>query len=310
MVMARLKTVVHPDEMKQKVGKILTPDDVNIILKGMPVGLDKPDGRPLLRYLPGAFSHEYIGSYYDTLHSLKKYETNNRGLASGTERVKLNEAGTRTYSAPVSSVIVGAMDAVAPTFRCRLTAWSGKEVEEFESLLPLFADIGRYFKEYVPDRFTAQLAEIYKTKPDWVIKGSPFTTVTVNNSYPTGVHTDKGDLDEGFSTLAVLRRGHYSGGVLTFPEYRVGVDMQDGDLLLMDAHDWHGNTAMQCGDCGELMGPGGGEHVGCTAERISIVSYYRTDMKNCGTPEEEHQKSLERIDKFSGLQEPVGAQGG
>ena len=117
--------------------------------------------------------------------------------------------------------------------------------------------------------------------------GTPFSTVTVNNTYPTGTHTDKGDLDEGFSTITCLRRGDYSGGQLVFPEYRVAVTLQHGDLILMDAHQWHANTAIVC-PCGtELNGP----CPGCGAERISVVSYFRTRITECGTPGQELERA-------------------
>ena len=120
----------------------------------------------------------------------------------------------------------------------------------------------------------------------------PWTTVTVNNTYPTGVHKDQGDLDEGFSNLAVLRRGDYAGGHLTFPRYRVAVNMQDGDLILMDAHEWHGNTQMRL-DSED-------------AERISVVLYYRTNMITCGTAEEEIEHAKRTASKALGI-EPTAA---
>jgi len=123
-------------------------------------------------------------------------------------------------------------------------------------------------ERYVPKRFAAQWARAEATDPAWRVPGTPFTTMTVNNTYPTGVHVDKGDLDVGFSCLAVWRRGQYSGGHLTFPEWRIAIDLQDGDLVLMDAHQWHGNTAL------ELESE--------DAERISLVLYYRTKLLQCG----------------------------
>ena len=131
----------------------------------------------------------------------------------------------------------------------------------------------------------------------WVARrnGKVFLT---GNSYSTGVHKDKGDLDAGFSALACLRRGTYTGGVLTFPQYRVGADMQDGDLMLMDAHQWHGNTKMICA-CGDQVQKR--PCVTCGAERISVVCYYRTRMAKCGTAEEEYQRALDNTEKRSKL---------
>lgn len=122
----------------------------------------------------------------------------------------------------------------------------------------------------------------------WVARRAGTVYVT-GNSYATGTHTDKGDLDAGFSTLAVYRRGPYTGGVFTFPQYRLAVDMAHGDLLLMDAHDWHGNTQLYCG-CGKTMN---GPCETCAGERISIVSYFRTRLTQCGSPDEEYNRAIE-----------------
>lgn len=333
----RLRNKISQSELEQKVGKILTPDDVSVVVR-RETRLLKPDGKLLLHYLPGAFSPERMAEFYETLHSLKSYETTNRGLASGTERTAGFAGGKRTYSQSVPSAIIGAFDAKPPKQYCRLTAWTGRENEQFRSLYPLFQDIGAEFKRHVPDRFVAQMDYVARTPEEWVIEGTPFSTITVNNTYPTGVHTDKGDLDEGFSTLTVLRRGDYTGGWLTFPEYRVAVDMQDGDLLLMDAHEWHGNTAMTlldppCDMCDlpatawlnltrrgksltvdrpycevhamAVMTSPSVEAYAETpvvpAERISVVSYYRTRMAQCGTAEEEAQRQEAWAEKRIGI---------
>lgn len=301
----RVRTKIHPDTLESIKGKVLGDDAYDVIVTG-PTNVYGPSGQLLAKYLPGALLGDtLLEDTYDTLHALKALETTNRGLASGTQRVKGFAEGTRTYSESVPSAIIGSFDAKPPKNYCRLTAWSGREVEQFSSLFPLFERIGDLFGKHVPDRFDAQMAFIRKTHPDWVIPRTPFTTITVNNSYPTGVHTDKGDLDEGFSNLAVLRKGEYRGGIFVFAEYRFGVDMKHGDLLLMDAHQWHGNTAMYCGICDERMGPGGttGHDDTCGAERISVVSYFRTMMKECGSAEDESERALKWAEKRSDIAE-------
>jgi hypothetical protein len=63
-------------------------------------------------------------------------------------------------------------------------------------------------------------------------------------------------------------------------------------LLLMDAHEWHGNTEMACNVCGDVIG-GTRFHDSCEVERISVVSYFRTKMTECGSAEEEAQKAIQ-----------------
>jgi hypothetical protein len=159
----------------------------------------------------------------------------------------------------------------------------------------VFQGVAAELERHVPDRYAAQRAYADKADPAWVIPGTPFTTITVNNTYPTGVHTDKGDLDAGFSTITCIRRGDYTGGQLVFPEYRVAVDMRHGDLLMMDAHDWHGNVMLVCA-CGKEAN---GACVDCGAERISLVSYFRTKITECGTPEEEYRRASIQREKIA-----------
>ena len=273
--------------MAEKVGKILTPADYNMLLTG-PCLVRKPNGQPLAIYLPDAMPTELRELGYPILNELRSSTTQNRGMASGTKRVGSTEHG-RTDSLPVPSAIIGAFDPSGPQQFCRLTAWTGQETEKFAALQPLFEWVGEQMRTHVADRWQAQMSYVEKTDPAWTIPGTPFTTITVNNTYPTGVHTDKGDLDAGFSTIFCLRRGFYTGGCLTFPEYRVAVDMQDGDLILMDAHEWHGNTQLNCACGGPPRTKAGnpGPCSKCGAERISVVSYYRTKMAACGTPADE-----------------------
>ena len=276
LVELRMRSRISQPELDKKVGKILTEKDYNVLLTG-PTRVVGPSGKPLAVYLPNALSGTWNEEHYPVLHGIK-LTTNNRGLASGSKVRKVN---LQTRANMVRSALIGSFDGGPETPRvpyCRTTMWTGKHTEEFRSLYPLFEHIGLLMKEYVPQRFAAQWERAEATDPAWRVPNTPFTTFTVNNTYPTGVHKDKGDLDEGFSCLAVWRKGQYTGGHLTLPEWRLAVDMQDGDLLLMDAHQWHGNTAL------ELESE--------DAERISLVLYYRTKIMACGTAGQELEKEI------------------
>ena len=291
MIEFRMRTMIAEEELQQKIGKIVTESDYNALLTG-PAKVLRPDGSLLAVYVPSALPLELLDASYATLHSLKRFITTNRGLASGTRRFDRYKGSSRSESKGVASAIVGAFDASGPRTYCRLTAWTGQETEQFSDLFPYFNAIADVFRQNVPERFATQMAHAYQTKPEWVVPGTPFTTITVNNTYPTGVHVDKGDLNEGFSCLSALRVGDYKGGVLTFPRYRLGVDMKHGDVLLMDAHEWHGNTAITCSHGNKLSSLDPCTVEGCNAERISTVCYFRTKMVNCGSLDEEQQKRV------------------
>lgn len=282
------------------VSRTLDERDYNLLLNGAggPVMVYMPDGRPLACYLPGALSGvmDEVGAY-GILHPLHSSMTNNRGMASGSKRIERGGGGgTRSDAMNVSSVILGAFEQSGVYRYCRMTEWTGRNLPEWEGMAPLFRVIARHFEERVTERYNVQMALARKTDAGWVVPGTPFTSITVNNSYPTGVHKDDGDLEDGFSTIACIRRGDYEGGVLVFPQYRVAVDMNDGDLLLMDAHQWHGNTRMTCA-CGERIVNKFCSH--CGAERISIVSYFRTRMADCGSPDEEFDRAVANTEKRS-----------
>lgn len=282
----RLRTQLRPEDLTPKTGKVVGRADYDLLLTGA-ARVNKPDGRPLCVYLPGALLvHTQNADIYDVLHSLRTQTTTNRIAASGTIGVKYGTTG-QADARPTPSAIIGTLDPTAHQKYCRLTAWTGKNLPGWTTLTPLLVAMAQEFARHVPDRYAAQTGYTTRTHPAWLVPGTPFTTVTVNNTYATGMHKDSGDLEEGFSTLACLRRGTYYGGYLTFPEYRVAVDMQDGDLLLMDAHEWHANTALICACANRLFGMCDT----CQAERISVVAYYRKKMIDCGTVEEEAHRA-------------------
>ena len=299
MIDLRLRTRVSDDAIKQSLqGKVLGPADYDLLMTGSgPVRMRMPDNRPLCVYLPGVLAGLFTDDVYRILHSLRQHTTNNRGDASGTRRLRRGgNAGivsTRGETKPTPSIMLGSMDPIGQTRYCRLSSWTGRNLPDWETLQPPLRVIGEHLRDNVPDRWAAQMSRVMNTHDDWIIPGTPFSTVTVNNTYPTGVHTDKGDLDEGYSTIACLRRGPYTGGQLVFPAYRVAVDLRDGDLILMDAHQWHGNVPITCPCGGELRGP----CKTCGAERISLVSYYRTKIADCGTPAEEQDKASALADR-------------
>lgn len=297
MTELRVRTKVPDAEMETRAGKCPGEADYDVLLTG-PAKVVKLDGRPLAVYLPGAVAAELDKpGIYGILHELRASLSRNRGLASGSPRFR--SAQTRSYTRPVASAIIGAIDPGGQQRYCRLTSWTGTHLPQWQALQPLLAAIAALLEREVPDRYAAQQAEINRTHPAWVVPGTPFTTVTVNNTFPTGTHTDRGDLDAGFSTICCLRKGPYTGGRLVFPQYRLAADLGHGDLMLMDAHEWHGNTVITCG-CGtsperlqqteRVPGP----CQVCGAERITLVSYMRTKLTGCGSPEDE----LRRADAY------------
>lgn len=272
----RIRTRVPKEEMDEKIGRIINDDDFNILLTG-PSRVIKPDGRPLCVYLPKAIPPELREEAYPIMSTLKG-TTDNRGYVSGAP-------GYRDYKQTrfreVASHILGNFEAAPPRFpACRLTAWTIEHPLEWPKLFPLCQEVNRLLANYVPDRWNAQRRFCENVQPGWMIPGTVFSTMTVNISYSTGVHKDDGDLEAGFSTLTVFREGELSGAKLAFPEYRIAVDLQDRDVLLLDAHEWHANTDLNL--------------ISDDAKRVSVVLYVREHMDQCLAPEEEVRKLVSR----------------
>jgi predicted 2-oxoglutarate/Fe(II)-dependent dioxygenase YbiX len=81
--------------------------------------------------------------------------------------------------------------------------------------------------------------------------------------FRTACHRDKGDCKDGLTAFTVKKCGEYRGGELCFPEYHIGLNVEQGDLLLFNPHIAHCNNP--------IIGKG----------RMSFVLYLREKMDKC-----------------------------
>jgi len=175
-----------------------------------------------------------------------------------------------TYANGVLSGIAGWFDRYPRIPYGRATSYTANNFEKFKMSYPFLQQLSKGFEEYLPERFAAQMSAANKLDPAFLVPETPFTTITVNNTFRTAAHYDAGDLNDGLSNLLTLSNdGKYTGGYLIAPEYRVAVNPRPGDLLLINNHEvMHGNTPIVC--------PEG-------SERISLVVYFREKMLELGS---------------------------
>ncbi len=223
-------------------------------------------------------------------------QSRNRGGSSGIkENGKVTqrrfrkdgvESNTR-FSGIVNSGIIGYFDRNARFPYCRQTAFNEKQFSKFKKAYPIIKLVDTKYSELMPEHYKLQREVADQTSSDFVIPDTAFTTVTVNKNWQTAVHTDKGDFEKGFGNLVALRKGRYTGGYFVVPKWGVAFDLQNCDLLLVDVHQWHGNTPIK--------------KIDQDAKRISLVMYYRRKMTACGTAEEEklRAKNRQRGDSLS-----------
>lgn len=163
-----------------------------------------------------------------------------------------------------------------PKIPCRTTKFTREQVKKWKQTLPLIKEIDTCFKKQVPKRYKIQLNRAKKTS-DFQIMNTAFSTITINYNYRTATHKDKGDLEEGFGNLIVLEKSkcdskgdYYKGGLLGFPQYKIAVDVRQGDFLAMNVHEWHCNTRISSLNKGK-------NNYG----RLSLVCYLRKNMIKC-----------------------------
>lgn len=254
-------------------------------------------GMLLAKFRKNILSKEkLINCVKNTRSSIVKMD--NRGIASG--RVELSKTMNRSGShitenfklQPITkdgklskfkvgncvlNGLIGYMDRTVMMPYCRKTAFTKNEFEKFEKAIPFIQEVNEKFKELIPDKWKIQNEFAKATDKNYIIKDTCFTTVTINKDFQTAVHKDAGDLKKGFGNLTSYKTEGLKGGYFVLPEWRIAFDLCSCDLLLVDVHQWHGNTPMTKESEED--------------ERISFVMYYREKTIKCLAPKDE----LERV---------------
>ena len=168
----------------------------------------------------------------------------------------------RQRSNSVASQSIGGFDK-STTHPCRLTHWTKTNLKAYHSIFPLCKDISDKYFSYTPDKWLRQYEKYQSSPQDFVIPDTNFSTLTINMDFRTAAHRDRGDCKDGLTAFTVKKCGEYRGGELCFPEYHVGLNVEQGDLLLFNPHTPHSNNP--------IVGQG----------RMSMVMYLREKMDQC-----------------------------
>ena len=285
---------------RSQIDKILDHDaDVYVrVGKGAEEGYEE---KLLLRYRKGALSKANIESFYENVIDFAHNTTENRGNATGN-----NEKRGLEFNKSVKSNILGFFDRWSPSQKRRFRdegyrvdldirpcRFNVEHPDKYKHLLPLLKEIDQWYMRLVPEQYSKQVRKA-RSIPVFHISGTAFTTVTTNINYRTSIHTDKGDDEEGFGNLVVLERGKYEGGETCFPQYGLGVDVRQGDILFMDVHEPHGNLPMKS------IQPAEGEK---EAIRLSVVCYLRKKIwdKTRGKTRKQLRDWHDKFLEFSGV---------
>ncbi len=267
-------------------GKFINEDEVPLLIEDDTDGIDLATGAILFKYRRNILDHEKMNVAYKSMERAVAV-TEGRGTASGSSHFRVRKDGTvgkMLVGNKVEAGLVGYMDRNGKQPYCRKTAFTRDYFDKFQAAVPFIQEVDSKFAELIPNRYANQRGRADATNRNYVIKDTAFTTVTINRNFRTAIHQDAGDLREGFGNLSVINNGNYKGGYFALPQYGAKINMRTGDLLLVDVHNWHGNT--------ELIQIEGMEPL----QRISFVMYYRENMINCAQPKDE----LRRIKLLNG----------
>lgn len=273
-----LKRLLTDEQAESLTGKFLGEEYIKHPLITTDTDAYDTSGNLLLRFRKGVMPIDILKTGVDNFKNSIQL-TESRGKTSGYSGKRIRKDGSVsniTVGAKVLSGAVGFQDPIAMVPYCRKTAFTSTYYHKYEAGIPFVQKVDELYKELAPEHYAIQKKFAIATDPNWVIADTVFTTVTVNQDFRTAAHRDSGDLPQGFGNLIAYREGNWGGAYFILPEYGVGVDLQNGDVLFVDVHKVHCNTPFTdwADDC----------------LRISFVLYYREMMLKCDSPQNELQK--------------------
>jgi hypothetical protein len=187
-----------------------------------------------------------------------------------------NYISETNYAQSVMSGIAGYFDRYPRIPYGRETSYTEKNREKFALAFPYLQKLNAQFRELLPVRWGNQRREADKLDPRYLVEGTVFTTLTVNHNWRTACHRDAGDLHEGFSNICGITGPEgkgWKGAEFILPEYRIAINLQPGDMLLVNNHGGiHGND----------------ELIGDDNDRLTLVSYFREKMVELKSWDYEH----------------------
>ena len=236
--------------------------------------------------------HGWFDKWLSGLHNMSREEQHIEA-----EFVIDNYISDTNYAQSVMSGIAGYFDRYPRIPYGRATSYTEKNYEKFALCYPYLHKLNSQFRELIPGRWKAQNEQASKLDPRFCIDGTVFTTLTVNHNWRTACHRDAGDLTTGFSNICGVTgpdgKG-WRGGQFILPEYRIAINLQPGDMLLVNNHEGiHGND----------------ELIGEDNDRMTIVAYFREKMLELKSWEYENLRKQfvdeRRMNKSHKLQRPL-----
>lgn len=270
--------------------------------------IDKDTNKTLAIFLKGEIKNNQF--LIDAGRDLERYAMPStlRVESAGIKKIGMINGKKFRLANTVLSSVVG-FSGPSNFHPCRKTMLYRDNAKHFDLItITLLQTLSKLFKKYAPEQYSKQKAFVQSINQHMLLPDTVYTTATVNKDFRTMSHRDKGDFDSGLGNLMVFDytkgycRKHvmddgtpkhrfnecqdfinskekpFTGGEFLLPEYKVGFNMQEGDVLFADVHSIHCNNP--------IKGKG----------RVSLVCYARTDIKDhCSGV---NKKTLENFTPF------------
>ena len=232
---------------------------------------------------------KYIGDFVNPGKFRTQFKSNSTGIQSKQLTSNLSPSNIIGYYDKPDRNLKGKG---AP---CRLTVFNRDHPELWDQSIPFLEAVDQQFKKLVPEAYKKQYKQCQET-PNFAIKNTAFSTVTINYSWRTALHRDAGDFMDGFGNLIVIEDtenpNKYKGSYTGFPQYGVAANVRTGDFLAMDVHEWHSNTEFKNLSKNTT---GGAKENDVNNDwhynRLSIVCYLRNKMIRCKNMKDEQYGS-------------------
>ena len=307
-----VKKIMSDEQIKNRQGEYFNESHYHTIVDDN-CDVYSDTGKLLLKLRKKAINHNLGKQTVLALRTAAKKKHENRGAAAGEldrkkmakyigelvtpgkfrTRFKSNHTGILSKQATSNlspSNIIGFFDRPDRNLKgkgsqCRLTAFNRDYPELWNHTAPFIQACDEQFKLLVPDRYAVQRKRAMEV-PNFTIKNTAFSTVTINYSWRTALHRDKGDLVDGFGNIIVLEdhlnKNAYTGGYTGFPQYGIAANIRHGDFMAMNVHEWHCNTELKPVHK-EIYGKWKQNEIdnGWHYNRLSLVCYLREKMIKC-----------------------------
>jgi hypothetical protein len=243
-------------QLEALVGEMLDERHFDVVLHEATTG--HYGGRLVFSYLPHVLTHQECSLPFDIFRNRKG--STNQGAVAGKwrfvpEGAELTGNGlqirkrrsdgslsTTQYSRSFDRTVFGYYPPEPRMPWCRAARFSARHEDDMERMHPFLVATNRIFRDALPEHWQRQTDFARRVSPDFVIRDTVWTGGVANRNKQTAAHTDGGDF--GFFALSVMEAGEYGGAELILPAYRVAIDVRQGDLLLVDAREWHGNNTI------------------------------------------------------------------